>query len=502
MTDTTVERSTRLGSIRGIARLGVETYRGVRYAQPAERFTQSVVFDQAWSGTYDATTYKAMALQPAVPAAHEAIFGKMPDAPFAEDCLFLNIHVPAEPSQSPRPVILFIHGGSFAFGAANFYDGTALARGADALVVCINYRLGIFSAFDLAWLGRDRDGGGELWLGDQITALKWVRDNIADYGGDPARVTIIGESAGAVSVGALCAAPEADGLVHRAVACSLGAMIEDPSTDVVGTIAKLRRVSRAKAVAYFRSAPADELLALQTRGRAVLPAPACNTPLLPGRMEDLIRARGTRAVPLIAGFATHEGAMLNQALRLATGLRPPLSTVVQHIGARMIAKHAAKGQANVSAYLKRLRRATGSKGFGARFCDMVWTDGFRRAATDYTEETTRSGSRGYLYIMDIPMRFAGKRLPSSHGIDLPLTFDIWNDPEHTVPDYVDHPNGPALARRWVAMLGHFARHGEPGEALGEWPVYDAGTRASLRITGDGGKVEHDVDPVFRRHVWQ
>ena len=71
-----------------------------------------------------------------------------------------------------------------------------------------------------------------------------------------------------------------------------------------------------------------------------------------------------------------------------------------------------------------------------------------------------------------------------------------------MPIFPDHPEAPALARRWVKMLGDFARHGEPGLALGPWPVYDAGDRASLRVTGDGCKVEHDVDPVFRLQVWQ
>ena len=495
----TVERSTRLGRVRGVERLGVETYLGLRYAEPVDRYLPAVLSRSAWPGTYDATHYKSMPPQVAV---RTEVYGPMPEAPFAEDCLFLNVHVPQTPSTSARPVMVFIHGGSFVSGAANFYDGTALARGADVVVVCTNYRLGIFAAFDLTWLGTQRQGGGQHWLGDQITALQWICANIADYGGDPNLVTIIGESAGAVSVGALCAAPTAEGLVHRAVACSPGYPIADPSTDVVGTIARLQRCSREQAVEYLRRASVEDLIDIQKRGKAVAPTPVSATPLLPRPPEDLIRARGAKAVPLIAGYATHEGSMLDIAIRKKMGFLSPLSPIVCHLVARAVAQHAAKGRAKVPAYLRRLKQATDSVGFGGRFNDLVWTDGFRRAATEYCEETSRAGSGGYLYVIDVPMRFWGKRIRSSHGIDLPLTFNIWDDPAHTVPEFTDHPDAAALARRWVQMLGHFARHGEPGEALGYWPVYESVRRSSLRVSCEGCRLEHDVDSIFRQTVWE
>ena len=415
----TVERSTRLGRVRGVERLGVETYLGLRYAEPVDRYLPAVLSRSAWPGTYDATHYKSMPPQVAV---RTEVYGPMPEAPFAEDCLFLNVHVPQTPSTSARPVMVFIHGGSFVSGAANFYDGTALARGADVVVVCTNYRLGIFAAFDLTWLGTQRQGGGQHWLGDQITALQWICANIADYGGDPNLVTIIGESAGAVSVGALCAAPTAEGLVHRAVACSPGYPIADPSTDVVGTIARLQRCSREQAVEYLRRASVEDLIDIQKRGKAVAPTPVSATPLLPRPPEDLIRARGAKAVPLIAGYATHEGSMLDIAIRKKMGffLPYPRSSATWSRGRSPTRR---QGPGKGPAYLRRLKQATDSVGFGGRFNDLVWTDGFRRAATEYCEETSRAGSGGYLYVMDLPMRFWGRRIGSSHGIDS-VTFNI------------------------------------------------------------------------------
>ncbi|MDP9141994.1 MAG: carboxylesterase family protein [Pseudomonadota bacterium] len=500
MSRTMVERSTQLGRIRGFERLGVQTYLGLRYAEPAQRFQASVQAQSPWEGIYDATTYRASAAQ--VPILPE-VYGPRPSAPRSEDCLFLNIHTPGTSSAVARPVIVFIHGGSFTGGGGNYYDGTALARGADAVVVSINYRLGVFAALDLAWLGTERDGGGQLWLGDQINALRWLRDNIGDYGGDPDLVTVIGESAGAVSVAALCAAPEAEGLVHRGVACSTGYILPDePSNDVVGKLARIRKCSRQQAIEFLRSASTDELIALHKRGKALSPIPVCNTPLLPGRTEDLIRRRGATAVPMIAGYATNEGESLDLMLKLATRFPRILLNLLSYFIARAIAAHAAKGKANVPAYIRKLKKATRSIGFGRRFSDLVWTDGFRRGAMEYAEETTRASSRGYVYVMDLPMRFAGQLIRSSHGIDLALTFNVWDDPEHTVPMFAEHPNAAVLAKRWVKMLGHFARHGEPGDALGPWPVYGDGQRFSLRVSGEACVIEENVDALYREKVWQ
>lgn len=498
-----VERTTRLGHIRGFSVAGVETYRGLRYGVVPERFRTAELNSAPWSGTYDGTHFKAVAWQTLTPRIHRALYGYEPDqVELSEDCLFLNIHTPSAASAKPRPVIVFVHGGSFTGGAANSYDGTALARGADAVVVCINYRLGIFAAFDLDWLGTSRDGGGQHWLSDQITALRWIRDNIADYGGDPGCVTVIGESAGAVSVGALCAAPQAEGLVHRGVACSTGYVIGDPSTDVVGTIAKARKCSRQQAVEYLRSAPPKELLKFQERGRNVRPNPVSQTPLLPGEGLDLIRARGRNAVPMIAGYATHEGLSLDLMLKLGSGLPWVVRRVLTHFVALGIAQHAAHGKKNIRGYLKRLKAATGSFGFGPRFNDLVWTDGFRRGAVEYCEVTHAAGSKAFLYVMDIPMRFGGERIASSHGIDISLTFNVWDDLGHPMVDFTDTPNAPRLGKRWVRMLGHFARTGEPGDALGPWPAYEPEHRASMRIDANGFQLEHDVDSIYRKTVWR
>ncbi len=495
MTHRAVERATRLGRVRGFERLGVETYRGLRYAS-SQRFRASTLDATPWTGTRDATRHGAMAMQGPIST---VVFGAAPEASNAEDCLFLNVHAPAGGrADAKKPVILFIHGGSFGGGSGSCYDGTALASGADAVVVCINYRLGVFAGFDLDWLGTAHDGGGQLWLGDQINSLRWVRDNIADYGGDPERVTIIGESAGGVSVAALCAAPAAAGLVHRAVACSTGYMPQEPSRDALGAVAKARKCGRDEALAWMQAATSAELMALQGTG----PVPVAGTPMLPGTMEELIAARGAQAVPMIAGYATHEGVAIEVMAKASTRLPGFVISLIAHMAAKGIAMHAAHGKANVKAYLKRLKKAAGVRGFGTAFNDAVWTDGFRRGACDYADMTTAAGSRAWIYAIDLPMRMAGVKLPSSHGIDVALTFNPYDDASHTVPRFVDHPLAAEIARRWVRMLGHFARTGEPGDALGDWPAYEPVRRASLLIEPERCHVKDHIEAKIRAEVWR
>ena len=123
-----------------------------------------------------------------------------------EDCLFLNVYTPA-PDDAGRPVLFWIHGGSYTGGSGSSYDGGSFATQGDIVVVTINYRLGVFGFMELGHLDPALAGSQNNGIRDQILALEWTRDHIADFGGDPHNVTIIGESAGAGSVLGIMAAP-------------------------------------------------------------------------------------------------------------------------------------------------------------------------------------------------------------------------------------------------------------------------------------------------------
>jgi para-nitrobenzyl esterase len=182
-------------------------FKGIRYAT-AERFAPPVIYQHA-DVPYEAYEYGSSPMQ--TPGMLEQLLG-MTDHDFNEDCLFLNIYAPTSKSDKPRPVLFWIYGGGFVNGSSSiaWYDGSNLARSANAVVVTINYRLGVFGFL----------GSTNLGLLDQICALKWVNRNIAAFGGDPENVTVFGESAGGASVVALLAARDAQPYFAKAWAMS------------------------------------------------------------------------------------------------------------------------------------------------------------------------------------------------------------------------------------------------------------------------------------------
>src|SRR2546425_2111584 len=206
--------TTRQGQVRGHVSDGVAAFKGIPYAAPPfgpNRF-QPPRPPERWDGVRDALEYGRVAPQPPYAPPFDQLLGDQGRP--GEDCLNLNVWTP-DPSTRGLPVMVWIHGGSFVRGSGSLpiYDGSAFAR--DGIVcVTINYRLG---ADGFLFLG---DGIANRGLLDQLAALTWVQENIEAFGGNPQRVTIFGESAGAFSVATLLSMPRAQGLFHRAIAQS------------------------------------------------------------------------------------------------------------------------------------------------------------------------------------------------------------------------------------------------------------------------------------------
>ena len=197
---------------------GVCEFKGIPFAAPPVgdlRFAMPRPH-APWSHTLQATEPGSMCVQ--YPLMSLVTGGT--DTIGDEDCLYLNVWQPFSSADAPRPVMVFIHGGGFISGSASGdmidYNGAALSSFGDVVVVTINYRLGAMGFFSHPALEGDV-GRGNYGLYDQIAALKWVQDNIANFGGDPSNVTIFGESAGGMSVGLLVMAPPAAGLFHKAI---------------------------------------------------------------------------------------------------------------------------------------------------------------------------------------------------------------------------------------------------------------------------------------------
>src|SRR5260221_4189478 len=215
---------TAAGKVRGISADGVHAFKGIPYGAPtggANRFMPRQR-RATWAGVRDADPYRGHA--PQLPGRPErrpelrTILGPPDATPEGEDCLTLNVWTPGLAGR--RPVMVWLHGGAFAYGSGNraVTEGANLARRGDVVVVSVNHRLNIFGFLDLAEIGGERyRHSGNAGMLDQIAALEWVRDNIEGFGGDPGNVTIFGESGGGGKVSVLLAMPAARGLFHKAV---------------------------------------------------------------------------------------------------------------------------------------------------------------------------------------------------------------------------------------------------------------------------------------------
>ncbi|MBB6250335.1 carboxylesterase/lipase family protein [Nitrospirillum iridis] len=204
--------TTRHGRVRGAHQDGIHVFKGIRYgADTGPRRFQPPQPPAAWTDIKDALTYGA--------ACPQTRFTE----PLSEDCLFLNVWTPEARAGGDRPVMVYIHGGAYSHGSGGdpLYDGTRLAQRGDVVVVTLNHRLNAFGHLYLGRLaGPAYARSGNAGILDLVLALRWVRDNIAAFGGDPGRVMLFGQSGGGAKIATLMATPAAQGLFHRAATMS------------------------------------------------------------------------------------------------------------------------------------------------------------------------------------------------------------------------------------------------------------------------------------------
>jgi para-nitrobenzyl esterase len=275
------------------------------------------------------------------------VFGK------SEDALLLSIYTPAT-DRKERPVLFWIHGGAFQYGTGNGYTGEALVEQGDVVVVSVNYRLGVLGFLDLSKYGDEYAGAVSNGIRVQILALQWVRDNIADYGGDPNNVTIFGESAGASSVQSILAPPSdaAADIVKRL-------KLEDPST--------LPEV--------MTNMPAAEIVVMQKSG-AFVSGGLVDGVVMTRSLQEAIKERGEQGVPFIVGTNEDEGTLFTyitpRFFYKLTGLSLSAPTALG---------------ADPAKYLEELKQAYPYDSAVDHF-DRVLTEGFRSNAVRTAEWAT------------------------------------------------------------------------------------------------------------------
>jgi para-nitrobenzyl esterase len=433
------------GAVSGTVTATYRTFGNIPFAAPpvgANRWRDPQPVTP-WQGVRDATT-------PSPVCAQTAFIGQ--PASETEDCLYLNVTTPAKHSAKPRPVMVWIHGGGFTSGAANMYDARWLATKNDAVVVTVNYRLGVFGFFGYPGL----PGSGAFGIADQQAALKWVQRNARAFGGNPGNVTIFGESAGGLSVCAQLASPGAAGLFGKAIIQSGPCAITVPGTQpgqLVGLWQPRAEVEKLGAqqplgcadIACLRALPVAKLLEVHQ----VFASPAYDTRVVPIDPAVAQRTGRMHRVPTMVG-STHDEATLFLGLTQPTPVpesayRAAIAGMYGEQRAdRIVARYPANGNGDARDELA-----------------TVMTDASWACTTHDTRRQLDRHARvsGYEFADEnVPMIFpdmppfpGGYR--AFHASELPLLFDF---------GLPLTPGQEELSDYMIAAWGRFARTGDPG----------------------------------------
>ena len=482
------------GAVEGVEDDGVATFRGLPYASAVgtDRFGPPRPA-QGWEGLRVADSFGPSSWQGG--GGILSVLGG-DDLHFDEDCLSLNVQAPIREG-SPRPVLVWIHGGGYTSGssATRWYDGTRLVQRGDVVVVSINYRLG---ALGFLWLA-DLGGGdrcptsGINGLLDQVEALRWVRDNIAAFGGDPGNVTVAGESAGAMSIATLLAMPNARGLFHKAILQSGAAHnCFDPQvaaevtstvmahlgvTDLDGVVAAEPRdlVAAGNKVQQAAFRDPGRLTGATGISLAMPFQPVVDGVHLPVHPIDAIAAGASVGLPILAGTTQDEWNLFR--LLSPGGLDHP--ELLDRLDA--IAGH---GHELHDAYTADDPEATPDELWSAVLTDVV----FRVPAVRLLEAHVRAGrgspdTRGYEYLFTWPTPVFGGLMGSSHALEVPFVFDTVGLPGAEL--FLGAPAGPELHALAASVQGvwlAFARTGDPShEGLPPWPAFDPDARQVMAL---------------------
>ena len=417
------------GRVRGVRTGATLAFRGIPYASAAGRFAAPGPAP-SWQDVRDATRTGPACHQPDR-AVGRFTHGEPPDC--SEDCLNLNVHTPGLVGE--RPVMVWLHGGGFATGhaGATLYEGSGLARGADAVVVTVNYRLGSFGWLAHPALAAAGGAPAANWgLLDQIAALRWVRENARAFGGDPDRVTVAGQSAGALCALDLLVAPQADGLFSRLILQSPpladAAQSPDAALDWAQALSHGAGGAGAFDAAALRELPAATLVTLheallqrpEFRGkRGALPT--IDPATLPVSPVDAPGARPE--VEILIGWTADEGTFFFNSPWRPAPEPERIPGIVAHLTGttepeRLLDRYRAAadaGRAHDRALLVQV--AT-----DVMFADPI--ESFARARAREADQRGRGG-RIFVYRFDHPG--GGPGLGATHTSDVPLVFGTWRD---------------------------------------------------------------------------
>ena len=456
------------GALRGSRESGVAVFRGIPYAQsPVGAFRLAAPQPaERWDGVRPAVSYGP-------PPPQTGLLGRArpPQGEEGDDWLTVNVWSPDPGPAARLPVMVWIFGGAYTIGVSSRpeYDGGRLARHG-VVVVTFNYRLGVEGFAQIAGAPANRG------LLDQVAALEWVRENIAAFGGDPSKVTVFGESAGAGSVAALLAMPRAAGLFGRAVAQSVPGTFF--STELAADIAAAcaAEVGRQPTVADLASVDpallvvaADTVTATMTElagrwgqaaYRSILFAPVVDGDVLPATPWQAAADGVSRGVALLVGHTRDEQRLFTAITGLLGQVTPDQAATALQV--------LAPGPDGSRRYRDAYPEASPEMLYELVHSDWL----FRMPSLHLAEAQRAGGGRVHLYELAWPAPGMGGALGACHGLDVPLVF---GNLAHGEPALLigasPTPEAAALSARMRTAWTAFATHGDPG-----WPAYDPDRR--------------------------
>ncbi len=481
------------GKVQGLANGPIKEFKGIPYGAPTGGKNRYMPPKKPapWTGVRECFAYGQISPQtPASLASDYAMLIQwdLHTGGLGEDCLSLNIWTPGVNDGAKRAVLVSFHGGGFATGSGNGpqYDGAQLAKFGDVVVVTVNHRLASFGYLHLADLGAPPEFAcaGVCGMMDLVASLEWVRDNIANFGGDPSKVMIFGQSGGGAKTSTMLAIPSAKGLFHSAGIQS-GSTIRS-ATREAGTKsaeALLGKLGIAKGnIADIQKLPWQQILEAQTSlGAAASFTPVVDGKILPHHPFDPTAPPESADVPVIISNTLEDAALgLTNFDLTEDGLRTMMNQ-----------RYGAKAEEMLTMYRDRYP----NKSPFLIQAQIVTDSGARRNATLQAERKSAAGKApAYLYLWTFESSGFNGKFGAVHGTDVSASFYNYRDGVGGTGSAVERALWQRFASAWVSM----AKNADPNNSkIPHWPPYDAARRATMIFDAEV-RVENDPRSEIRK----
>ncbi|XP_069822445.1 fatty acyl-CoA hydrolase precursor, medium chain-like isoform X2 [Dendropsophus ebraccatus] len=463
----------------------IDAFYGVPFAKPPVGSLRFAAPEpaKAWNSIREASDYAPMCLQDRyfMEMLLEKVKVQFTLPPVSEDCLYLNIFTPTDRVKGKKlPVMVFIHGGALVMGGAMMFEGSALAAYENVVVVTIQYRLGLLGFFST---GDDRAPGNYGFL-DQVAALQWVQENIANFGGDPSSVTIFGESAGGVSVSALVASPLAKGLFHRAIAESgvaiMPALVASSTEQVVfvsNIVANISGCGIDTLVDCLKEKSEEEIVSIGASMKMMALPASIDGAFFPKPVEQILANKEANGVPFLTGVTNQEFGWILPSTMNITGFQEGMERETVHEILKNLPILGPVSSATSLLIDEYFRDETDPAEIRNRFLDLVGDLIFVIPALKTAMYHRDSGHPTYFYeFQHRPSLFADSKpgfVKADHGDELFFVIGAPFLEGDVLFAGASTEEEEVLSKVVMKYWANFARTGDPnGPGLVNWSQYD------------------------------